>query len=100
MSQGSGDDNHRRQSGGDLGCCGGGTAPEALDVELEDRGVMDEAIVGGDGRCGVGENPTPFFKGSRFGVDSQGHALQVDDSVASHNIHTDLFDILRLCEDF
>jgi hypothetical protein len=48
MSQGSGGDNHRRQSDGDPVCCRGGTAHEALGVELEDGGVMDKVIDGGD----------------------------------------------------
>ena len=41
----------------------GGTAPEALHIHLEDRGVMDETVNGGEGHGGVREDFPPLSEG-------------------------------------
>jgi len=51
-----------------------GAAPVALDIELEDGRVMDEAIDGGEGHDGVGEDPVPFAEGLAGG-DQDGAVL-------------------------
>ncbi len=41
----------------------GDAAAVAIDVDLEDGGVVDEAIDGGEGHGGVGEDAVPFAEG-------------------------------------
>ena len=52
----------------------GGAAAIALDVHLEDRGVMDEAIDDGKGHRLVGEDLAPFAE-RLVGGDEQGSPL-------------------------
>src|SRR4029077_19656447 len=52
----------------------GGSAAIALDVHLEDRGVMNEAIDDGEGHCLVWEDLPPLAEGL-VGGDQQGSPL-------------------------
>jgi hypothetical protein len=52
----------------------GGLAAIALDIHLEDRGVMDEAVDGGERHGLAGENLSPFAEGL-IGRDEDGAAL-------------------------
>ena len=52
----------------------GGAAAVALDVHLEDGGVVDEAVDGGERHGGIGEDLAPFAEGL-VGGDEDGAAL-------------------------
>ena len=39
--------------------CDGGAPPVAFDIHLEDGGMVDEAVDGGDGHCRIGEHLAP-----------------------------------------
>ena len=51
-----------------------GTGPEAVAGELEDGGVVDEAVDGGEGHGGIREDLAPFAEGL-VGGDQQGSPL-------------------------
>ena len=52
----------------------GGASPVAVDVDFEDRGVMDEVIDGGQRHGGIGEDLAPFAE-RLVGGDEGGAAL-------------------------
>jgi hypothetical protein len=54
--------------------------PGALDINLEDCGVMDEAIDRGERHCGIGKDLAPFAE-RLVGGDEHGPALVAGDKL-------------------
>jgi len=98
---GNGGDKHRRQSGSDLrcGCCGRSLAV-ALGVELEDGGVMDEAVDRGDGDRRIGKDLPPFREGLIAGDDEGAPFVALGDELEQdRGLGLILADIAEVVED-
>ena len=61
-----------------------GAAPVVLDVQLEDRGMVDEAIDGGHGGGLVGEDLVPFAEGLVGGYEQRAPFVSRRDELEEH----------------
>jgi len=83
-----------------LEVCEGAALAEAVAVESEDLGVVDEAVDGGDGHDGVGEDAVPVAEGV-VGGDKQAAGLVAvgDELEEDRGLHLGALDVADVVED-